>query len=305
MNKLITFAAAIVMLIIGCSKENITNETHNKDVYFVVNPITVVKPFTDKFNPIANEITNLSDEYLLRIRLLVYEEHGNLIESKEEYLKNYTYNSSFQVNLEHGNYQALVITDVVTKEKRNYNWILSEESSIYSVKITSLVNFGKQRILGIGRVSFAISSDTDRIVINPHPAGALIYIGWNHIHGYKSIMKEFAIANNKASGCVTFDDNGYVASAKGDIDKYSWKSSIICPQEYDDYINYVADYSFELPIDDITFRYEEYYKDDLNLKPTYGYGETVNLKAGNIYYIKFDLRDPDNNDRSEFQISEW
>lgn len=305
MNKLITIGVAIAILIIGCTKDDTTNETLNKDVYFVINPITVVKPFTDKFNPIANEITNLSDEYLLRIRLLVYDEHGGLVESKEEYLKNYTYNSSFQTNLEYGNYQALVITDVVTKEKRNYNWILSGESSIYSTKITSLVNFGKQRILGIGRTSFAISNDTDRIIVDPQPAGALIYIAWNHIHGYKSIMKELAIANNKASGCVTFDDKGYVASAKGDVDQYSWKSSIIRPEEYNDYINYVSDYSFELPINDITFRYEEYFKDDLNLKPTYGYGETVNLKAGNIYYIKFDLRNPDNNDRSEFKISEW
>lgn len=305
MKKFIfAFYIIAVTLLSSCSNDSISTEIIYEDVAIRITPYSVIQPFCDKHKVISDEIPNLSDDFLLRVRLMVYDEKGSLIATDEQFVANYTYNVVSRLNLALGSYQAIVITDVVTKYKRDYNWRLTDERYLNSMKITNLEKSGKERILGIGRASITVTDNTNEVVINPQPAGALLYIQWSHIHAWASIMKELKIASSRAGDCITFDDSMYIVAEKSDPNNFSHKYSTIVPNDYKDYINYVWNYSFELPISNAKLRYEEYFK-RVDSTPIYGTGETVDFESGHIYYVRYDLQNPDKDNRSEFLISKW
>ena len=187
MKKIFFILTSVITLALSsCSNDDIPV---SQSTTFKINPANVIQPFSYEINP--GDLEGVDSDNTLRVRLLVYNSEGVLVQTETQYLSSYAGVMSTAINLENGNYTAVVITDVVEKDGENISWAcweLSDENSLTTAKITDLGYIGgKAKILGIGSKKFSISGASEEILINPTPAGAVLCTMWRNIHTFSDV----------------------------------------------------------------------------------------------------------------------
>lgn len=303
MKKVLFILTSVIALVLSsCSNDDIPV---SQSTTFKIDPATVIRPFTYEINP--GDLEGVDSDNFLRVRLLIYNSEGILVQTETQYLSSYASIVSTSVNLEKGDYTAVVITDVVEKEGDDISWAcweLSDEHSLTTAKITDLDYIGgKSKILGIGSKKFSVTGVAEEISINPSPAGAVLCIMWRNIHTFSDVDMIVLQTNRSSDYLVMNSEGGYNVAIENDDNNYNWRMSYIEPSGYPNSTN-VYGYYFTLPVDNISFRYRI---DTSNSESSYTNSMLFNIKAGYEYYFEINLCDPDYDDGISyggFEISE-
>ena len=271
----------------SCSNDDIP-VTMTGETVFKINPETVMKPFKE-YN--VGDLDMVLSGCKLRVRLLVYNPEGSLVNKVEEKVTSYVSKVQANMLLEQGKYRAVVITDVVSDENQEY-WTLSDEATLTSAKIKDAGFLGGQNeVLGIGSLEFSVGESLNEIQINPNPAGALLCLTWYNMQSYTSI-KEVTLENNRVADYLVMNGSGnYDVAVKNNANQYSWRTWFISP--FEENIDNGYNYNFVLPMSNISYRYRIDFTDD-----THQYSDeyNLNIKAGEEYLFYCNLKDENNND---------
>lgn len=179
---------------------------------FKINPETVIEPFSWGWELI--DLQTFDENYQLRIRLLVYDNKGNLVNKDEQYFKNYKVLMTSIKSLPAGEYTAVVITDLKRKKEVQNQasefWILKNESVLNAMVIED-ANWihGKNKMLGIKSLQFNVSPNkVNEIIFNVEPAGGLLLVEGVGYH-YGGIKQVQIGTNKKVLSCSFNNDGSY------------------------------------------------------------------------------------------------
>ena len=280
----------IALVLSSCSNDDIPV---GQSTTFKINPANVIRPFSYEINP--GDLEGIDSDHALRTRLLIYNSKGALTTEETQFLSSYASIMSTSVNLEKGDYTAVVITDVVKKDGNKISWAcweLSDENSITTAKITDLGYIGgKSKILGIGSKKIRISEAAEEFSINPTPAGAVLCTMWRNIHTFSDVDMIVLETNRTSDYLVMNSDGGYNVAIGNDNNNFSWRMNYIEPADYPSSTNLYG-YCFTLPTNNISFRYRI---DTSSSESFYTDAMLFNIKPGSEYYFEINLRDPENN----------
>ena len=232
MKKVLFILTSVIALVLSsCSNDDIPV---SQSTTFKIDPANVIRPFTYEINP--GDLEGVDSDYSLRVRLLVYNSEGILAQSGTQYLSSYASIVSTSVNLEKGDYTAVVITDVVEKEGDDISWAcweLSDEHSLTTAKVTDLGYIGgKSKILGIGSKKFSVTGEAEEISINPSPAGAVLCTMWRNIHTFSDVDMIVLETNRSSDYLVMNSEGGYNVAIENDNNNYSWRMGYLEPSNY-------------------------------------------------------------------------
>jgi len=180
-------------------EEKVTYKTF--ETTFVVNPSGVVKPY--RFESYPGELTALSSDAQLRLRILIYNSDGILVDILTNKQSNYQSVWSAKKLLEAGKYTALVISDVVNTNNPDVEeyWHLEDYEKINDAKLIREFNYlGYQKeILGICSVPFSVVSSASDVSLNLKPVGAACYFQIKNLEKYKTrfVVKRIIIQNRR------------------------------------------------------------------------------------------------------------
>lgn len=209
----------LVLLAAGftsCSNDDISIEekvTEKEfEAMFKINPETVIAPFTWEWE--LGDLQTFPENYQLRIRLLVYDNNGNLIDKDEQYFENYKVLMTSRESLPAGAYTAVAITDLKRKKeeqnKANEYWLLRNESVLNEMYIED-ANWvaGKNKMLGIKTLKFNVSENgVNEFILNVEPAGGLLVVEYHGLH-YNG-LKQIQVGTNKdVLKCIFNNDGSY------------------------------------------------------------------------------------------------
>ena len=185
-----------------------------------VDPSTILEPFSYQIN--AGDLDGVGETQSLRIRLLVYDEDGNLYASEEQNVPNYLASANFNVAVPDDafEYTFVAVSDVVDSDPESVAeyWQISEEQSLQTLRIayTSAFTYGEQEILGISSAKFRGGRN---ITMELQAAGALIC---TYVSGYKdySNIGSVLVFGEYGNGYFDFSDafDGLELNAHPDVE---------------------------------------------------------------------------------------
>lgn len=289
MKKYIFMVFALITGLTSCTNDDITI---GQGTNFKINPAGVIAPFTYEIND--GELESFSNDHKLRIRLLIYNSKGILVEEETQYFANYTSLMNSTKNLPNGDYTAVAISDVVEYDGINVGteyWILSEHTNLSETTITDAGLIGLHyKILGCTSSKFTIRGESSEdIVMNITPAGALICAAFMHMDAYTGI-ELYGLEMNRSSDHITFDNNGnYESSIQNNNGSYDWWLG----KSYAEFVN-DYDYYFILPMNNVGFRYVYGTENDNTVLTD---PIVMSAKAGEEYLFYLDL----NNDKGKIE----
>lgn len=290
------FAVLFTVILSSCSNDDIP-VTHV--IAFKVDPSTVISSF-EEFR--AGDLTSLPSEVQLRIRLLVYNEDGMFVDSKEDFSEDYTHIKTFLFNLPEGEYTTVAITDVVGKNSSSIGefYTLSNQEKLNTTTLTYTSDFigGKFAILGLTTEKQHITTSTSDINIKVRPAGALIFYlidDWNacldySYNGVKIDVEDFKLVANQFSSDLTLNTNGepiYSSSSSSDFD-YIWCLHTRNPESFGGY-----GYAFKFPMNNVKVEWLAVAQTGTHL---WGEPAVVDIEAGKEYKFRLDVA----NDKAEW-----
>lgn len=281
MKKYIFIIFALIVGFTSCTNDDITiSQTTN----FKINPSTVIAPFTYENNP--GELEGISSHFRLRIRLLIYNITGNLLEEDLQLFTSYASIMGVSKSLPKGEYIAIAISDIISNDNTTSYWDLSNYQSLSTATITNtdyIGDYGRE-ILGITKYSFTVSGAEDPdININILPAGSLFMISYWGTQKYSDVsFFELAVSKNIID--CKFDKQGNFTPTWENCD--FTKRINVHIQEGNDGNRYYH-YAYILPTSNLKIKYRAYttegeYVDltpDMNVSP----------KAGEEYWVRVDL----------------
>lgn len=280
MKKYIFMMFAFIAGLTSCNNDDITiSQTTN----FKINPSTVIAPFTYENNP--GELEGISSYYRLRIRLLIYNTAGNLLEEETGLFTSYASIMGVSKPLPRGEYIAIAISDIIANDNTETYWDLTDYQSLSTATITSsdyIGDYGKE-ILGITKYSFAVTGIEDPdITINILPAGSLFMIDYWGTQKYPDV-DHFDLAVSKSIIDCKFDKQGNFTPTWENCDFN--KRVNVHKQEGNDGNRYYH-YAYILPTSNLKMKYMAYTKGKyVDLTPEMN----VSPKAGEEYLVKMDL----------------
>lgn len=269
--------AVVALLFASCKNEDISI---SREVSFEVNPYTVIRDFT--FDPM-DWMNELPSDGKLRVRLLVYDTNGDLVQSKEQQLSRYDEKMNVCLQLANGLYTAIVITDIV----RNNNnvpeyWTLDGENKLSSMKIFNAGYISRLNMLGIAKQQFFVESgSSNSYSIDVKPAGTLMVSIVKGIHKYDGLgIQYYQLVTNKTCESCSFNNEGEwnsnVAAA------INIRMSVLYPEDWN---NTGYFYDFELPLGQTSLKWQA----DGTIDVTDAL--SVDMKAGEEYASVLDLEE--------------
>lgn len=289
MKKYLAILAVLFTVILSsCSNDDIP-VTHATT--FKVDPSTVISSYEEY---IVGDLTSLGSNYQLRIRLLVYNQDGVLVESDEVFSSDYTHIQTFSFNLSEGDYTTVAITDVVGKASSAVDefYTLSNQTKLNTTTLSYTGYVGGQRaILGLTTASQYISSSSREISIKVKPAGALIVchidnwnscLNWND-NGVALDVKTFKLLGNQASSDLTLNSFGeptFSIRSSSNYD-YIWYSH----DRNSDYVGGYG-YAFKFPMTNVKLKWVAE-----TASGSYSWGDpaVVDIESGKEYYFELDV----------------
>lgn len=281
MKKYIFIIFALIVGFTSCTNDDITiSQTTN----FKINPSTVIAPFTYENNP--GELEGISSHFRLRIRLLIYNITGNLLEEDLQLFTSYASIMGVSKSLPKGEYIAIAISDIISNDNTTTYWDLSNYQSLSTATITNtdyIGDYGRE-ILGITKYSFTVSGAEDPdININILPAGSLFMISYWGTQKYSDVsFFELAVSKNIID--CKFDKQGNFTPTWENCD--FTKRINVHMQEGNDGNRYYH-YAYILPTSNLKIKYRAYTTegDYVDLTPDMN----VSPKAGEEYWVRVDL----------------
>ena len=272
--------SAIVFAFTSCtSSEDIEiNDIQKKyQVAFKINPATVVEPFTWEIKP--GELSKIETGSELRVRALIYDEKGVLLEEYTEHFSNYNVLMDFTVNLEKGNYKVVTISDVINKNNVvSEYWTLTDYDNLNKTKLISAGYIGNSgEILGITSKSITVVSENNEFEINIQPAGAVVYTIYSGLH-YDESIKRYQLGITQVITEGQFNSNGdFLPVIENHNDSYDWRMNVRYPENIKQDVDYVINYI--LPQNNLRAKF-------------FGYTNLENETGGKGYYWGNDLLVP-------------
>lgn len=274
------FAVLFTVILSSCSNDDIPV---SQTITFKVNPSTVVSSYQE-FEP--GELSSIPSGANLRVRLLIYNEAGNLIAEDETYMNDYTHVMTSSFNLGQGNYTAVACTDIVTDNKTFEYWDLSGKEKLSTTMFTDNGYIGGSlKILGLKVNHFTVDNSLKEYSMDVKPAGALAFVWWKNWKRYNNVEAFRLYANRSCDNMTLNSDGEPTYSVESSNDVSDWR---IASLTYDaDYVGgYV--YVFLFPVKNMTVQFGASLKDNKytlfkNAK------EIVDIELGREYYFTYDV----------------
>ncbi len=285
MKKYLAILTAFVAVILSsCSNDDITI---TEPTTFKIDPNTVISGF-EEFDP--GDLTVIPSTYQLRIRLLIYNDAGQLVTETEQFFSDYAHKMTANLDLPlDKKYKAIAVTDITRKSDGFEYWEISGEESLSTLKFKDTGYIGSQRsILGLASVDF-VGGNTSEVKLDVRPAGTLMIVYYSGIRSYTNVT-DYQLGINRNSDYVTFDNAGkpeWNVEASSTID---WRISHIEVADWDDQpdITNIYDYVFTLPCGNtnMVFQYKT--------KTSNGWADltnsiNLNLREGSEYFVFCDI----------------
>lgn len=270
--------AVMALLFASCKNEDISI---SREVSFEVNPYTVIRDFTE--DPL-DHIANLPSDGKLRVRLLVYDAQGQLVQSSEQQLNGYDEKMNTSLELGNGVYTAIVITDIARKSNQvpEY-WTLDSENQLNTLKIFNAGYISLYNILGLAKLQFAVSAEVSNThLINVEPAGALILsIIYDIHHNDEYGIQYYSLLTNRTSESCSFSSDGecnyHIANSN-----YEKRVAVLYTEDY----SYGGlFYDFELPLGKTSLKWSAEGVIDVTDEMV------VDMKAGEEYLFELDFEE--------------
>lgn len=220
MKKYILLAVcAVALAFTSCSDSEEIDIRYQVKV--VVDPSDVIKSFNG-FR-YGDELLGLDmmEDTELAITSFIYDENGDLVESKRGYIDNYKKKASFSQNLSASDKFTIVTISysVLEDDGDIYSaYSLENYSRLDKLSITQLYAdsyYSNWTVLGLDITT--IDASKGDVVVNLKPATAMVELGFKNIDYYNSVGVDrllIAYGNNQA---CRFVDNSAVYSKVGDL----------------------------------------------------------------------------------------
>ena len=168
-------------------EEDVTMKTF--DVTFIVDPSNVVEGYKFELNP--GELQVVPDDAQLRLRILLYDSNGELVETLNHKQSNYQSVWTEKIQLEAGTYTALVLSNVINIDNPNVEeyWTLENYGKIKDARLSKNQEWlGYQKeILGINNKQFSVSASNLSVSVDLEPVGAACYMYMSNLETYPGI----------------------------------------------------------------------------------------------------------------------
>lgn len=269
------------MAFTSCTNDDITI---SQATNFKINPSTVIEPFTYENNP--GELEGISALYRLRIRLLIYNTAGNLLEEETQLFTSYATTMGVSKSLSKGEYIAIAISDIIAKDNSATFWDLTNYESLSTATITNgdlIGDYGRE-ILGIAKYQFTVSDTEDPdISIDILPAGSLFMISYWGTQRYSDV-EFFELAVSKNIIDCKFDKQGNFTPTWENCD---FNKRVNTHQQDGNDGNKYYHYAYILPTSNLKIKYRAYSTEGeyVDLTPEMN----VSPKAGEEYWVIVDL----------------
>lgn len=283
MKKYLAILTAFVAVILSsCSNDDITI---TKPTTFKIDPNTVISGFEEL---VAGDLTVIPSAYQLRIRLLIYNESGQMVKETEQFFSDYAHKMTANIDLPlDKKYKAIAITDITRKSDGFEYWEISGEESLSTLKLRDTGYVGSQRnILGISSVDF-VGGSSSEIKMDVRPAGALMIVYYQGIRSYTNVT-DYQLAINRDSDYVTFDNAGQPEWNIEASSTYDWRISLLEVADWDDEpdVSNIYDYVFTLPYGNTKMLFQ--------YKTSSGWFDltnniNINLSEGSEYFVFCDI----------------
>lgn len=197
-------------------EEDVTMKTF--DVTFVIDPSDVVEGY--KFEWDAGELQVVPDDAQLRLRILIYDSNGEIVDLLTHKQSNYQSTWSIKTELEAGTYTALVISDVINTNNPDVEeyWTLENYEKIKDARLSKNQKWlGYQKeILGMNSMLFSVENSNTSISINVNPIGAACYLLIRNLEAYSGIINGYDLVTNH-NVTYAFWDSSFELKIEKDI----------------------------------------------------------------------------------------
>ena len=233
------------------------------------------------------DIQTLPDEGRLRVRNLIYDEKGVLVQENSVFARSYTNDIKSELMLPNGQYTVVTLTDVVGvdgNENINFRyWQLEDSLKLSTARVVDAGYMGnKYKLLAASVTSVTIDGKSRTYNVTPAPVGSLIFVQYQNIHSYSG-LKFVELETKKSSSELTFTEKGTIPNFDVSSD-YSWRYSNLEPEDYPNSQN-VYGYAFVFASDNTNVRW---YMEDAEYYWSLG-ATSCNFKAGEFWYAHIDL----------------
>ena len=287
---------AIAAILFGaCSNDDITI---NRKFTISVDASGVVTPFKNlETGANTNNLNTLNEGFRLRVRVIVYDSEGKAIVTHQQYRNSYLdAGTPFSMGLENGSYTFVAITDVVAPSTTNIGsniWKLEDEDDINKAVLkynaTATQRYG---ILGIQNQQVNITVDTQSVILQPKPVGALLRVVFRGLKKAQSAgYSSFGLYTNSLPNMVDVDykdaaNSAHSTTTAGSLGGLNYLRNTSTSYDTE------ADYLFFLPCD-IRMRFGN--RKSATQTSATPIGETFSerLEAGIGYDITLDLNASD------------
>ncbi len=287
MKKYIYVLLAFMAIFTSCSNDDITIRTATN---FKINPSTVIAPFTWEYE--SGDLESFNTDYRLRIRLLIYNSDGLLEAEDIQYFSNYIVTMNSTINLPVGNYNAIVITDLVgqTSDAVEEFWTLSNYERLADTHIDDVGYIGgKEKILGITNQNFSVDREnSNEISIDVKPVGAIFFVQFMGIHAIEEITRYSLACAKTANQCIFNINGSYSIAEENNNGSYDWRICFVEPQDYPNYSGTYG-YYYVLPVSNLNlkFQYNTETEEKQDLTPVM----TINPQAGEEWAFELNMQD--------------
>jgi len=296
MKKYILSAVALfALLIASCSNEDVTIEAPST---IIVNASKVISPFTYEDYP--GELETFDDANLrIRIRVLVYNERGELVKKDSSLYTNYNVQLKATEFLSKGTYTVIGISDVVAVSGSaisREHWIMSGENKLSEMKITSAGLIGNSaNVLGVAKNTLSVrESQGNSVEVTLQPAGALIYTYFENMKVFSSVT-HYKLMANKTAEALSFDGNGNYSV----IERQDATTMFRIARVSTDNSN-AHRYNFILPMKNVAMIFCAELSDGSNYVFDNDPGAQVDVVAGDEYLCRLTLNSNENRVKAEY-----
>lgn len=284
MKKYIYMVVMVISVIAFASCTNDAIEI-SKGTNFKINPATVIAPFTYEVS--AGELEGINSNYRLRIRLLIYNTSGILVEEESQFFTSYATVVATSKSLAKGDYTAIAISDIVIKDELDTYWLLSDYKNLSTatiVKTDYIGDYGRE-ILGVAKTAFSVNeNENEDVNINILPAGSLFVVSYWGIQQYADEVDFYELAVSKYVIDCKFDKQGNFTPS---WENCNFEKRVNVHDTEGDTGNRYYHYAYILPTSNLKLKYRAYTKDEEYIDLTEEM--VVSPKAGEEYRVILDL----------------
>lgn len=220
--KSIIYTIVCVILFASCQNEAIEIQ---EQIEVVISPSKVLQPFEPyQSSDLEMEVDEELGTAKLRITALIYDSEGNLVDCKEELLKDYNSDFTFQIVMNPDEeYKLLAFSSAVfgaLGDIKYESYSFAEINKLNTLSVSQVradSYYSNTSVLGV--CDATLKSDKDTFFINLKPATALVNLNWKNIHALHNFESDEIWGTYSATAVDMYENS------------YSWEISISAGDE--------------------------------------------------------------------------